>query len=105
MKHDILNWFTGCGKAIHDAFARLFGANTASLLLAAQKKIFETALGSFALEVVSDLQSDPGLISCQKASIAGTKIAARAAELGFTIARSEVNLLIELAYAVVRRRP
>ena len=100
---NIFDWFTGLGQAIHKRLSSLCGENAASTLIAAEKQIFKTAVGAFALEVVTDL-AGTDLTSTVKWEIAGRKIAAQAIVLGVQIAKSEINLLIELVYSAVQHK-
>ena len=99
----VFDWFSGLGQTIHKRLSSLFGENAASMLIAAEQKIFQTAIGSFALQVVTDL-AGTDLTSTAKWEAAGTQIAAQAVVLGIQIVKSEINLLIELAYSAVKHK-
>ncbi len=81
---------------VSQKFVALFGSDAAHNLAVAAESVLKSQIGKITLTAVEELMAVkiPG---SEKAAQAMAKIAAAAKEAGIEIARSEINLLIEVA--------
>ena len=102
----ISGFFRGCAVYVSRAFVSLVGHQAASDFAHGALAILKTSVGQTALRVVEDIamNSDPNLSPTQKRENAFDRILGDLKNTGVQVSNSEINLLIETAYAAVSGR-